>query len=380
MLALNSDIKSVEATANKMEALLLQYGVKAEIKRADTYTAVQAIIEDNPDYDNIVLLERVSRDRKISLKELTDLTEERELNVIPIIDVQHKGTDYCRELYAAGITSALFDAGNGVNPWDITEVIRKKRTRRDAKIYYGIAENVVAEGTLSDLMINDKLKYLTNGNMNEIGRRYIDCVVNMTRSQNLEFLRYIPKEILSELVNTSEFEQAKKAINSSAEGIKIQLEPRYEVAVYEPAKVSFFAKLFGNRKGKKAMKKARREQKQLEKRNGKNRKGVKDTIDEDYRVVDVMQYMSAEEKKPNMFGTKEVVEVVKTSDFVVDDMDVVNSAGETVRDEERMECYENQEGHRTINMSSQKRNISFLEDEPVHSSKVVNMSELAELL
>lgn len=85
----------------------------------------------------IILTEYIANDGKWSAYELAKLNDYRDLNIIPILQENKKGTEYIKILYAANITSAIL---GDAKPENICDLLTQRRTRKEAKKYYELKE------------------------------------------------------------------------------------------------------------------------------------------------------------------------------------------------------------------------------------------------
>lgn len=190
-----------------------------DISIRNSKTGIKTYLENNECCDTLILREVVDRTTKFNVEDikfiLDDIPINRVINVIYLCGPEHKGTDLMKELYSLGVMCALF---YNVTTWDIVQLIEKPRSKKSARIYYGIETGIVMSTTLSSLQVEDKLRHLLDGSESELGKRYLDCVVQMNRQQNIQFIKHINtryNEVLNKLVNTLEFDIAKRAMAQS---------------------------------------------------------------------------------------------------------------------------------------------------------------------
>lgn len=150
---------------------LTQMDVDFDFSYCKTKLDVLKCVQEEEKIDAIVLFRSMKFDGNWSDFELSRLTDGREINVIPLLDADFRGTEFMKMLYAAGITSAILDS---VTPKEVAKLIVNKRERNEAKKYYGIRDD---ECYLSlDRVSDDKAKvYLgmledadKNGNVPEV--------------------------------------------------------------------------------------------------------------------------------------------------------------------------------------------------------------------
>lgn len=151
---------------------------------------------------------------------LNDDTED-DLNIICILSEGRRGTNYMQTLYAAGITSALFpEEKNKIRPEQVAELCLKKRSRKEARKYYGIANVGVDIGMLSPEAFTMYYQALLNKeNGKTLILRYLNIVGKMTPAQNEDFLDHLPDDIVEELKEYKEFYDFTDALR--AQGAKV---------------------------------------------------------------------------------------------------------------------------------------------------------------
>lgn len=165
--------------------------------------SIKEFLEKTPDCSTVVLTERIEKE-KYTAEELAQLTDKRDVNVVVIISPRLQGTEFVKTLYTANITGAIFQTGrNGVGPKDVAEQIVNRRSRKDARVYYGIEGQKLDMGTLDEDTYVEYYNRLTKGDF--ILKSYIDLCVTMTPQQIADFTKRLPKEELSELGKYEEF-------------------------------------------------------------------------------------------------------------------------------------------------------------------------------
>lgn len=189
------------------------YNVRSIVKL--TKQTIMDFLHDNPSYNCAVLLEVLNGAKnedisRFTAEELASLTDTRDINVVVIVNEEHKGTEFMQYLYGANITSAIYQKGRkgGATPKDIAELLMNKRSRKDARLYYGISEHSLA----IDFLGNDSFKELYNKLFDaNYGERIIDRFLNicsmMNQDQLADYIRRLPAEIRGELEKYKEFQE-----------------------------------------------------------------------------------------------------------------------------------------------------------------------------
>ena len=126
---------------------LKQRGYEVESTAKYTKSSIRDFLTANPSYTTAVLLEVMNNSSdeniaKYTAEELALLADERDMNIIVLLNESHKSTSFMEILYAAGITSAIYQKGRkgGATPKEVVDLILTKRSNRQAREYYGIAD------------------------------------------------------------------------------------------------------------------------------------------------------------------------------------------------------------------------------------------------
>lgn len=165
--------------------------------------SVKEFLEKNTECSTVVLTEKMGKE-KYTAEELAQLTDKRDINVVAVISPRLQGTEYVKTLYTANITGAIFQTGRkGVGPKDVVEQIVNRRSRKDARVYYGIEGQKLDMNVLDEDTYVEYYKRLVNGDF--ILKSYIDLCVKMTPQQIADFTKRLPKEALNELGKYEEF-------------------------------------------------------------------------------------------------------------------------------------------------------------------------------
>lgn len=189
----------------------LGYEVESTIKISKT--SIHDFLEAHEDYDAAVLLEVInkSKDERVSkymADELAMLTDNRNINIIVILSKSHYATPYMEKLYAAGITSAIFQEGRkgGATPKQIAELLIHPRSRREARTYYGLQGEPLHSQFLGRDSCEEFKNKLFDINYGEtVVERFLNICGQMSRKQVLDLIRRLPDETLQDLRRYEEF-------------------------------------------------------------------------------------------------------------------------------------------------------------------------------
>ena len=119
-------------------------------------------------------------------------------------------------LYGAGITSAVFQYGRKGGPTlkNIVELVVKKRTRKEARNYYGIADRSVELEFLGNETFIGYFNLLFSDKLGEtLIERFMQLCARMNRGQIADFIRRLPEEMINELSTDAEFQNICKTVS-----------------------------------------------------------------------------------------------------------------------------------------------------------------------
>ncbi len=170
-------------------------------------TSIKEYLEKNKDVDACVLKEFLDGGGRWSAKELAELADETDTNIVVVISRAHKGREFVKELYAAGITSAVFSDGKfGVKPTILTDLAIHRRSKPEAREYYGIRDTVINHGVLCYEDYMDHLRYLTDRTTGlNIVDRFVTLAGWLYPAQMGAFIDGMPDEMLQILTQYKEF-------------------------------------------------------------------------------------------------------------------------------------------------------------------------------
>ena len=198
-----NDIDEFNEVEQKVGNILTEHGYSASFQLRDKKTRIREYIEDG-ECDVVILQERIDN-KKWTAEEVAQLTEQGDVHVIIVLSERYIGKEYLRTLLAANITNAIFQKGRngGASAKDIADLIMKRRSRKDAREYYGIGGQI-------DLGFLDEDAYITyyNDLRNEsesLIKNYVDVCAKMSPIQIADFTRRLPEDDLDELVKYEEF-------------------------------------------------------------------------------------------------------------------------------------------------------------------------------
>ena len=195
------------AFEKNLERYFRQKGYEVKIAVKLTKAAVADFLRANADCRTVILKE-VNENAKYTADELANLTDEKELNLVVVLNDRHKGTEYMEILYRAGITSAVFQSGRkrGVAVRDVAELAIHKRSRREAREYYGLEDKTIELGFLgSDTFVEFYSQLSSPEYGDSVLERFINVCRRMNGAQMGDFIRRLPDEIIDEIKKYEEF-------------------------------------------------------------------------------------------------------------------------------------------------------------------------------
>lgn len=176
-------------------------GYVVTVEEKYTKFSIKEYINAHPECDTVILKEAWG-ELVFKAEEVAELADLRDINIIIVVGAEHKGTQYMHTLYAAGITSALFHVGRkgGIKLGTIAELIIKKRPRKEARVYYGIADEQIELGYLA---FDAYIEYADALNNKEYGRtlieRFMTVAGKLTPKQLEDYIKRLPTEVVEEL-------------------------------------------------------------------------------------------------------------------------------------------------------------------------------------
>lgn len=221
----------------------LGYNVESTVKLSKG--SIRDFLVANPKYDTAILLEVVSRTNKFTADELALMTDERDINIIPVLNVNLKGTEYMQTLYSAGITSAVFSSKKGATVQDITQLILHKRTRREARDYYGISDKPIELGFLGNDTFTEYYNHLSSEQYgNSLIERFINVCNHMSQKQIADFIRRLPSEVLDELKLYEEFHMIVSLLKEFGIDLHIKRPRKVQIGLVTPENMQLLTDKF----------------------------------------------------------------------------------------------------------------------------------------
>ncbi len=219
----------------EISELLKRKGVEVKIEAKFTKNSIRDYIMMHEECDTVILKEK-SDSCEYTADELALLADERDLNIVVVLMANHKGTSYMQTLYAANILGAIFQSGRsgGAKVEDVAALILKKRTRKEARDYYGIGNVEVDIGILSPEAFSYYYSCLSNPEYGDLMiERYLTVAQKLTAKQNEDFIRKLPKDTLEELSSYAEFYEVLAQLKTYGVDIKMKKPKNAKIAKEE---------------------------------------------------------------------------------------------------------------------------------------------------
>lgn len=179
-------------------------------------------LDQNKDCRHVVLMETVGLSTW-SQNELADMVDERYLNLVIILTAaKARQLEYLTTLYAAGITSAIFEHGKaGVPAEEVAELLFRPRCRKDAREYYGIdTKNISIRSLTYEMYSSLVIKLMDESYGPSLMCRLLNVAGSINPYLMGDFLSKLPEHIIGELSLYSEYGQLVSQLRES--GIRVK--------------------------------------------------------------------------------------------------------------------------------------------------------------
>ena len=196
-------------------------GYEPTILRRSTKKEIQSYLKENTECCHAVLMEMVGM-ATWSQNELAELVDDRDIRVVVVLTAARaRQTEYLTTLYAAGITSAIFEHGHsGASAEEVAELLVRPRSRREARRYYGIEIANIAIRSLTNEMYNGYCcRLMDKENGPSVMARLLKIAESVNPYQMGDLLSKLPQDILDELWQYTEYAQLRAQLKES--GIKV---------------------------------------------------------------------------------------------------------------------------------------------------------------
>ena len=198
------DRETEKKMINQMKAL----GYEPTLFSRNSKKEVQAFLEQNRDCNYVALMETIGQS-SWTQNELADLMDERNLNLVIVLTAARaKQLEYLTTIYAAGITSAIFEPGSGVPAEEVAELLIKQRSRKAAREYYRIDTKNISIRSLTNEMYNGLVVKLMDPEYGKsIMGRLLGIAGTINPYQMGDFIKKLPDNLVEELSQYAEYGQ-----------------------------------------------------------------------------------------------------------------------------------------------------------------------------
>lgn len=222
-----------------IQAQLRALGHTAEIYAQVTKKGVKNFIDQHPECNTVILQEIVNNKKGYTAEEVAALTDRREVNVIIVLSSRHIGSEYVKTLYSAGITNAIFQMGrkDGASAKDIVNLILNKRSRAEARKYYGIDSQKIEMGFIDEETYIGFYQRL-HKNEEELLKNYLDVCSELSPKQIGDFTRRLPETEKEYLAQFEEFHMLLGALREFGIDLKIKRPKKTNIGLKVPHLIS----------------------------------------------------------------------------------------------------------------------------------------------
>lgn len=233
-----NNMKEFDEVERRVGKILLEYGIEASFQVRTNKVRVKEYVENN-DCEVVILQEKIDN-KKWTAEEVAQLTEQKDVNVIIVLSDRYIGKEYVMTLLAANITNAIFQKGRngGASAKDIADLIVKKRSRKDARAYYGIGNQKIDLGILDEDTYVEYYKDLKD-ERNSLLKNYVDCCAKMNLSQIADFTKRLPEDDLDELKKFEEFYTIMQLLKEAGFDLKIKKPKKTMIGLSVPQQICF---------------------------------------------------------------------------------------------------------------------------------------------
>lgn len=207
--------EGLEKTKKKILEEYSKNGIQVELAEKYTKLGVMNFLETNSEHTDLILMEHIELRSPVNIDYLDELTDRfNDLNIILILSDEHYKTAFIKNIYNNGLYNCIFEKDATIE--NIVNLTINKRTKRQAKDYYGITDDSIEEKeynhVVSDEQLFSVLSYLEKCKINseELSAAYDYICSRYTEKQNVYIVsKFTPelKELLSENINFKKYNE-----------------------------------------------------------------------------------------------------------------------------------------------------------------------------
>ena len=233
-----NNMKEFDEVERRVGKILVEHGYEVSFQVRTNKVRVKEYVENN-DCDVVILQEKIDG-KKWTAEEVAQLTEQKDVNVIIVLSDRYIGKEYVKTLLIANITNAIFQKGRngGASAKDIADLIMRKRSRKDAREYYGIGGQKIDLGILDEDTYTEYYKNLREGK-HSLLKNYVDCCAKMSPQQIADFTRRLPDDDLDILIQYEEFHIVMQLIKKMGYDLKIKKPKKVMIGLNVPQQITF---------------------------------------------------------------------------------------------------------------------------------------------
>lgn len=211
-----------------IKELLRQIDWEAEVYARTSKAAVRDMVRKVTDLDAVVLTETIDggglqKRQKYVAEEFASIADESNANLIVVISENWRGTDYMRVLLDAGITCAIFVSDKkGVMAKDVATMIARRRTKKEAREYYGIGHEKADLGFLGLDEFSELYERFRTRQGSPLENYLFICRNLGNPVQVADFTKRLPKDDLEYLASFEEFHAVMAALKEMGYDLKIK--------------------------------------------------------------------------------------------------------------------------------------------------------------
>ena len=209
-------------TEDKLRKYLQAYGYEPSFITRREKKEIQKYLQENRDCSHAILMESAD-DSVWTENELAELVDERNINLVIILTAQKaKQLTFLTTLYAAGITSAIFEqGGHGVPEETVAEFLIRPRSRKAAREYYRIdTKNISIRSLTHEMYDGLSVKLADPEYGTSVMERFLTIAGSLNPYQLGDFILKLPEKITDELSQYAEYGQLLTQLKES--GIHIR--------------------------------------------------------------------------------------------------------------------------------------------------------------
>ena len=199
-----------EAAIANLRKEFSKRGYNVEIVQKHSKASVLEYVNKNLDCHMVLLMENHMQG-KYTADELAKITDVNDnLNVVLIVDEARRGTAFLKQLYSAGIYSVIYQNisdKKGVSIPKIVDLLLHKRSKPEARQYYGIDEIAVEMESTPYYVLQQHFDIIRTGENYgpNVGVRFYNVAQQLSTPQNVELIKNMPPDLFNQLKQYEEF-------------------------------------------------------------------------------------------------------------------------------------------------------------------------------